>query len=215
MGLREYRMSVYKERVLPHLINWACGNAVIEDLRRELVPLAAGRVLEVGIGPGINLPFYDPSRVEQVWGLEPSRGMRRKAQSRLASAPFEVQWLDLPGEEIPLDDSSVDTVLLTFTLCTIPDWRRALEQMRRVLKPGGQLIFCEHGASPDGAVQRWQNRINPLWKTVCGGCNINRPMDQMLREAGFRFQRLDTGYMRNTPRIAGFLYRGLATPCKA
>ena len=203
-------MSWYEDRVLPHVINMACGNAVIQDLRRQVVPLAQGRVLEVGMGPGPNLPFYDRSRVEMVWGLEPSAGMRRKASAQLARAPFDVQWLSLPGEEIPLEDASADTVLLTFTLCTIPDWRCALEQMRRVLKPGGKLIFCEHGAAPDTGVRRWQDRINPLWKKVCGGCNINRPMDEMLTASGFRFESLETGYMPKTPRIAGFHYRGVA-----
>lgn len=203
-------MSLYEDRILPHVINLACGNAVIQDLRREMVPLAEGRVLEVGMGPGLNIPFYDSSRVEMVWGLEPSEGMRRKARANLARAPFEVRWLSLPGEEIPLDDDSADTVLLTFTLCTIPDWRSALAQMRRVLKPGGRLIFCEHGAAPDPGVRRWQDRVNPVWKKVCGGCNINRPMDRLLESSGFRFEHIDVGYMPRTPRIAGYHYRGVA-----
>lgn len=203
-------MSFYDDRILPHVINCACGMAAIQDLRREMVPLAEGRVLEVGMGPGLNIPFYDRDKVEKVWGVEPSEGMRKKAQENLAKAPFEVEWLGLPGEEIPLDDASADTVLLTFTLCTIPDWRRALMQMRRVLKPGGKLILCEHGASPDISVKRWQDRINPVWKKVCGGCNINRPMDQMLESCGFAFDHLETGYLPKTPRIAGFHYRGVA-----
>ena len=204
-------MSFYEDRILPHIIRLGCGNAVISEQRSRVVPHARGRVLEVGMGPGLNIPFYDPEKVEMVWGLEPSEGMRRIAQKNLARAPFEVQWLGLPGEEIPLDDASVDTVLLTFTLCTIPDWRRALEQMRRVLRPDGQLLFCEHGRAPDAGVQRWQDRINPLWRRICGGCNINRPIDRYLCEAGFSIESLHTHYMPRTPRIAGFNYQGVAT----
>ncbi len=204
-------MSFYENRILPHVINCACGNAVIMEQRRKVVPMARGRVLEVGMGSGLNIPLYDPRQVEMVWGLEPSEGMRRKARKNLAKAPFPVEWLALPGEAIPLEDDSVDTVLLTFTLCTIPDWRRALEQMRRVLKPDGQLLFCEHGRAPDPGVQRWQDRINPLWKKLCGGCNVNRPIDQYLRDTGFRIESLQTHYMPRTPRIAGFNYQGVAT----
>lgn len=161
-------MSFYENHVLPHLLHLACGNTVVERQRAAVVPQARGRVLEVGMGSGLNIPHYDPDRVELVWELEPSEGMRRKARHNVASAQFEVRWLDLPGEEVPLDDNSVDTVVLTYTLCTIPDWHRALEQMRRVLKPGGQLLFCEHGTAPDEAVRQWQRRINPLWRRVAG-----------------------------------------------
>jgi ubiquinone/menaquinone biosynthesis C-methylase UbiE len=163
------------------------------------------------MGSGINLPFYDPERVEFVWGLEPSEGMRRLAGERIAAAPFEVKLLDLPGESIPLDDKSVDTVLLTFTLCTISDFRQALAQMRRVLKPGGKLLFCEHGEAPDESVRKWQNRINPLWKKIAGGCNLNRPIPHCLEEAGFAIENLETLYLPNTPRIAAFNYWGHAS----
>ena len=134
-------MSFYENHVLPHLIGAACGNKVISRQRDKVVPLAEGRILEIGMGSGLNIPHYDPDRVELVWGLEPSEGMRRKARKSLAAAPFEVRWLDLPGEEIPLDDRSVDTVVLTYSLCTIGEWRRALEQMRRALRPRGRLLF--------------------------------------------------------------------------
>ncbi|RLC99859.1 MAG: SAM-dependent methyltransferase, partial [Chloroflexota bacterium] len=133
-------MNFYDEHCLPHLIHCACGLKVIQSQREKVVPVAEGRVLEVGMGSALNIPFYDPDKVEFVWGLEPSQAMRKKARKNLGRAPFEVRLLDLPGEEIPLDDNSVDSVLLTYTLCTIPDWRNALQQMRRVLKPGGKLI---------------------------------------------------------------------------
>lgn len=204
-------MGVYDNWVLPRFINIACGNKVIAHQRRKVVPQAEGRVLEVGMGPGLNLPFYHPDRVDMVWGLEPCHGMRRLAQPHIEEAPFTVQWLELPGEEIPLEDNSADTVLLTYTLCTIPDWRKALQGMRRVLKPGGKLIFCEHGRAPDTGVRSWQNRINPGWKKLSGGCNINRPIDQCIESAGFRIAAIQYEYVPHTPKIAGFHYLGYAT----
>ena len=134
-------MSFYEKHCLPHILNLACGMKPIRRKRQEIVPLASGRVLEVGMGSGLNLPYYDKNAVEMVWGLEPSEGMRNKAQANLRESSVKVEMIDLPGEEIPLEDNSVDTVLLTFTLCTIPDWRQALDQMRRVLKPEGRLLF--------------------------------------------------------------------------
>jgi len=205
-------MGIYERYVLPFMIDKACGAPPILKQREKVVPQASGRVLEVGMGSGLNLAFYDPSRVEQVFGLEPSEGMRRKAQRNLARSPVKVEWLDLPGEEIPLDDQSVDSVVLTYTLCTIPDFRTALAQMRRVLRPGGRLFFCEHGEAPDPSVRRWQARINPIWKRIGGGCNLNRPIPRCLEETGFEIEQLDTLYLPATPRIAGFNYWGRAKP---
>ncbi len=205
-------MGFYENRILPHVIDIGCGSPPIAKQREKVVPRARGRVLEVGMGSGLNLPFYDPAHVEFVWGLEPSEGMRRKAQSRLAAAPFEIKWLDLPGEEIPLEDDCADTVLLTYTLCTISDFRTALAQMRRVLKPEGTLLFSEHGAAPDPGVRKWQDRINPIWKRLAGGCNINREVPRAIEEAGFKIQELDTMYLPRTPRIAAFQYWGHAIP---
>jgi len=202
-------MGFYETRILPHLINLACGAGAIRDQRRKLVPLAEGRVLEVGMGSGLNIPFYDPSKVDLVWGLEPSEGMRRKARKNLAKAPFEVRWLDRPGEEVPLDDDSADTVLLTFTLCTIPDWLTALRQMRRVLKPGGKLIFCEHGLAPDENIRKWQERLNPIWKKIGGGCNLNRNIPELIRQGGFDIRELESDYV-DSPGVAGYVYWGVA-----
>ncbi|MCB1615938.1 MAG: class I SAM-dependent methyltransferase, partial [Pseudomonadales bacterium] len=156
-------MSFYENTVLPFVIDLACSTDPIMALRSEVVPKASGKVLEVGMGSGINLALYDTKRVEMVWGLEPSRGMRKKAAKNLAVSPVKVEWLDLPGEKIPLENESVDTVLLTYTLCTIPDWKLALQQMHRVLKPGGKLLFCEHGRSPDADVLKWQDKLTPMW----------------------------------------------------
>lgn len=163
------------------------------------------------MGSGLNLPFYDPQQVEQVLGLEPSGEMRRRAARRARRVDFDVQFIDLPGEEIPLDDASIDTVLVTYALCTIPDVERALQQMRRVLKPGGELIFCEHGLAPDEGVARWQARINPLWHRLAGGCNLNRDVPALIRGAGFAIGELDTMYLPRVPRFAGFNYWGVAT----
>ncbi|NIC04749.1 methyltransferase domain-containing protein [Billgrantia bachuensis] len=205
-------MSLYEQYVLPHLLHLACGNKVVDRQRAAVVPAARGRVLEVGMGSGLNIAHYDPSRVELVWGLEPSEGMRRKARHNVAGAPFEIRWLDLPGEEIPLEDHSADTVVLTYTLCTIQDWSRALDQMRRVLKPGGQLLFCEHGSAPDEAVRQWQDRINPLWRKVAGGCYLNRNIPELVKRSGFNIQRMETDYLSKVPRFAGFNFWGAAVP---
>ena len=162
------------------------------------------------MGSGLNLRYYNPDKVDFVWGLEPSDGMRKKAQKNLQQSPVPVEWLGLPGEEIPLDSHSADTVVLTFTLCTIPEWETALKQMKRVLKPGGKLLFCEHGAAPDEAVARWQNRVNPLWKKIAGGCHLNRNIPELISQAGFSIRELEADYLPKTPRIAGFRYRGFA-----
>ena len=202
-------MGIYDKYCLPHLVNYACSLNVIQSQREKVIPAAEGRVLEVGMGSALNIPFYDPDKIDFVWGLEPSQAMRKKARKNLAHAPFEVRLLDLPGEEIPLDDNSVDTVVLTYTLCTIPDWRNAMQQMRRVLKPGGKLLFCEHGQAPDEQVRKWQDRVNPLWKKVAGGCHLNRPIPDYIETGGFVIQSLDTGYLPG-PKFAAFNYRGMA-----
>jgi ubiquinone/menaquinone biosynthesis C-methylase UbiE len=203
-------MGLYERYVLPTMIDKGCGAPPILKQREKIVPLAEGRVLEIGMGSGLNLSFYDPSKVDLVFGLEPSEGMRQKAQKNLAAAPVKVEWLDLPGEEVPLDDNDVDTIVLTFTLCTIPDYRAALAQMRRVLKPSGTLLFCEHGEAPDEGVRKWQARVNPFWKLIAGGCNLNRRIPSCIEEAGFSIGNLETMYLPNTPRIAAFNYWGHA-----
>lgn len=203
-------MSFYEDHILPHVIHLACSSTPVLKQREKVVPQARGRVLEVGMGSGINLPFYDPDKVEMVWGLEPSAGMRRKAQGNLDNTPLHVEWLGLPGEEIPLDNQSADTIVLTYTLCTIPDWECAMHQMRRVLKPGGRLLFSEHGQAVDSSVRKWQDRMNPLWMKVAGGCHLNRDIPALLRRGGFRIESLETLYLPKTPRIAGFTYWGSA-----
>ena len=202
-------MSFYENHCLPHILNIACGLKVIQKQRQKVVPLAHGRVLEIGMGSGLNIPFYDAEKIELVWGLEPSEGMRKKAQAKVKRASFEVRWLDLPSEEIPLEDNSVDTIVLTYTLCTIPDWNKALQQMRRVLKSGGNLIFCEHGEAPDESVRKWQVRINPVWKKVAGGCNLGRPIPRYIEEGGFKIKKIESMYLPG-PKFAAFNYWGTA-----
>ena len=204
-------MGFYETRILPHILDKACSIRSVTELRRQLVPQCHGTVLEVGIGSGLNLPFYDPGRVDKLYGLEPSEAMRRKARRPIARAPLPVDWLGLPGEAIPLEDESVDTLLLTFTLCTIPDWRKALEQMHRVLRPDGQLLFLEHGRCPSPGVRSWQDRLTPVWKKLAGGCHLNRPIDELLAGSGFHIDKLDNFYLPKAPRLAGYLYMGRAT----
>lgn len=203
-------MGYYHETVLPKFLNLACGTKPIGRQRQKIVPAAEGRILEVGMGSGLNLPYYNPARVEKVWGLEPSRGMRAQAAEKVAQAEFPLEWLDLPGEEIPLENNSIDTVVLTYTLCTIPDWQRALEQMRRVLRPGGKLLFSEHGLAPDLAVRNWQRRINPVWMKLAGGCHLNRDIPLLLKQGGFVVRDMEALYLPSTPRFAGFTYWGYA-----
>ena len=204
-------MSFYDDHILPHIIHIACGTKPILKQREKIVPQAEGRVLEIGMGSGINIRYYNPDKVVRIWGLEPSAGMRQKAKSLVESAPFDLEWLDLPGEEIPLDDKSVDTIVLTYTLCTIPDWLSAVKQMRRVLKSSGKLLFSEHGKAPDASVKKWQDRINPLWMKIAGGCHLNRDIPELLIEGGFNIKEMDTLYVPSTPKVTGFTYWGYAS----
>ena len=204
-------MSFYEERILPHIINKLCSSSPNQKQRQKIVPLAEGRVLEIGFGSGLNVPFYDTGKVKKIWGLEPSQGMRAKAKPLVDASSIDIELIDLPGEEIPLDADSVDTVLVTYSLCTIPDAVSALEGMRRVLKPGGRLLYCEHGKAPDEDVRRWQNRINPTWRRVAGGCNMNRDIPALLEAGGFRIQADERMYIPGV-RVLTYNYWGSAVP---
>ena len=202
-------MGFYAERILPHMIDLACSAKPARKQRNKIVPLATGDVLEIGFGSGLNLPFYDRNRVRRIWGLEPSEGMRRKAAPQVASSGLDVEFIDLSAEEIPLDAASVDTVLVTYSLCTIPDAVAALEGMRRVLKPGGQLLYCEHGKAPDAHIHRWQNRLNPGWSVLAGGCNMNRDIPALISAAGFRIKSDERRYIPGI-RVLSYNYWGAA-----
>ena len=205
-------MSFYDRHILPKVLNWSCSAKPVQRQRQKVVPLAEGRVLEVGIGSGLNLPYYDPAKIERVIGLDPAEEMLRYARRASKNLPFAVEYLALEGENIPLERHSVDTVLVTYTLCTIADAIAALDGMRRVLRPSGRLIFCEHGSAPDDSVRRWQRRLNPIWNRIGGGCNLDRDIPQLIESAGFRIDAIDSMYLPGTPRFAGFNYWGTARP---
>jgi len=193
-------VGFYHHCVLPRVLDWACGLRVIEKQRRKVVPRVRGRVLEVGSGTGLNLRFYPEDANLQVVGLEPAAEMRERARRRLDALrregrDLEVEWVDASAEEIPADDASFDTVLLTYTLCTIGQPQQALEEMRRVLRPGGRLVFCEHGAASDASVRRWQDRVDPLWRRVAGGCHLNRDVPGLIGGAGFAIDEIDKAYL--------------------
>ena len=207
-------MGLYSKYVLPRVVHLACSARPKMRQREKLVPLASGRVLEVGMGSGLNLSFYDARRVTKVWGLEPSPEMSKMASAAVEAVAFDVEFVSAGGEQIPLDSESFDTVLMTFTLCTIPDAERALREIARVLKQGGQLLFCEHGAAPDAGVRRWQNRIDPLWRRLAGGCHLNRDIPGLIRRGGFEITRMDTMYIPGW-RPASFNYWGAAAKARA
>ncbi len=204
-------MGIYKSFVLPKLTHWVCSQKDIAHQRRRIVPLARGRVLEIGMGSGLNLPFYNPDRIEFVWGLDPSEGLMKMAEQKATHLPFQVRLTAISGEAIPLENKSVDTVVVTYTLCSIPDVSKALQEMHRVLKPGGRLLFCEHGRSPDPAVIRWQDSLNPLWMKVSGGCHLNRPISGLIQNSGFHINHLDMQYM-SPIKLISYNYLGSASP---
>ncbi len=204
-------MSWYDRYILPRLTDLVCRAGTHPRQREKIVPLARGRVLEIGLGSGLNLAHYDTDRVEMVWGVDPSPGMSRLARSRVRQAPFEVRLLENTADDIPLDDASADSAVITYTLCSIPDPEAALREIARVLKPGGTLLFCEHGAAPDVSVRRWQARLTPYWKHCAGGCHLDRDIPAILRQGGFQVEGLETMYLPGW-RPGTFNYWGSATP---
>ncbi|HEY1711066.1 MAG TPA: class I SAM-dependent methyltransferase [Rhizomicrobium sp.] len=204
-------MGFYDRHILPRLLNAAMSTKPIDYQRKKVVPRAEGRVLEIGFGSGHNLPHYDAGKVSHIWALEPSKEMRARAAERLSANTIPLDFLDLPGEQIPLGDAEADTVLITYTLCTIPDVMTALAGMRRVLKPNGRMIFCEHGEAPDEDVRRWQRRLTPVWKAIGGGCHVGRAIPQLIQQSGFKVDDMETMYLPGTPRFAGFNYWGSAS----
>jgi len=202
-------MGLYEKYILPKITEFLCSGKPIMYQRKKVVPLAKGRVLEIGIGSGLNLQFYDSSNVEYIWGLDISAQMRKMSEKRAKNIRFEVEFISQSGNEIPLESNSVDTVLVTYTLCTIPDVVQALSEMSRVLMPEGELIFCEHGLAPDEDVRRWQNRMNPIWKRMGGGCNLNRPIPNLIEQGGFKINNIETMYIPGW-KPASFNYWGSA-----
>jgi ubiquinone/menaquinone biosynthesis C-methylase UbiE len=204
-------MGLYAKYVLPVLIDLSMRNKDIAPLRSTWVPLARGEVLEVGIGSGLNLPYYSPE-VQRVYGVDPSLELQRIARERTSGGRIPVEFLAQSADKpLPLPDASVDTVVVTWTLCSIPDVSPALQQMRRVLKPDGRLIFIEHGRSTDPRVAAWQERLTPLWRRFTGGCHLNRKVFDVITAAGFRIDKLETAYLPG-PRPLTFTYQGVAQP---
>lgn len=201
-------MGIHGRYVLPRLIDLVMRSERDRAERARLVPAAHGRVLEVGFGSGLNLPFYG-SAVERLYALDPSRELYALARRRIDAAGVPVEFMPGSAEEIPLPGASVDDVVMTWTACSIRDPRQALREVRRVLKPDGRLIFVEHGRAPDAAVVRWQDRLNPMWKRVAGGCNLNRPIDDVIRSAGFDISDIERGYS-DGPKPFSYLYKGIA-----
>jgi ubiquinone/menaquinone biosynthesis C-methylase UbiE len=203
-------MGFYQEQIVPLLINWSMRQRDLVAYRSRIIPAAEGRVLEIGIGSGLNLPFYSRN-VSHVIGLEPSPRLLAMARRAERTGFGSVEFIEGSAEAIPLKDASVDAVVTTWTLCSIPDAARALHDMRRVLRPGGHLLFVEHGRAPDPNVVWWQDRMTPVWKRLGGGCHLNRAIGVLIEDAGFQFDWLETGYMRG-PKPMTFMYQGSARP---
>jgi SAM-dependent methyltransferase len=203
-------VSFYNDHVLPHVVNLSMRNRVLAPYRTRVISKAVGRVLEIGVGSGLNFALY-PSSVREVVGLEPSGRLVTMATRSAECSPRPVTIIKGSAEHMPVDSRSVDTVVTTWTLCSIADLPRALTEMRRVLKPSGQLLFVEHGLAPEESVRRWQNRLTPLWKRIGGGCHLNRPIQSLIQDAGFVIAQVQTGYMQG-PKPMTFMYEGRATP---
>jgi len=204
-------MNLYDRYLLPTLVHRTCSAAETMRQRAKVIPLAWGDVLEVGFGSGLNLEFYDPTRVTKVWGLDPSPELTRMASRAVRDAAVDVELVPARGEEIPLESDRFDTAVVTYTLCTIPDPERSLREVARVLKPSGRLLFCEHGAAPDAGVRWWQSRLSPVWRRVSGGCNLDRDVPALLERGGFEIAEMEATYLPGS-RLASFQYRGAAVP---
>jgi len=203
-------MPFYRDHIYPRLVSALGDPKPIQEVRQRMIPLAQGEVLEIGVGPGVNFVLYDPRKVSKVYALEPNPGMIRLAEQRRTE--LNVEFLDLPGERIPLGDGSVDTVVSTFTLCTIPGVADAIRGIGRVLRPGGQFLFFEHGLSPDIRVRRWQERTEPLFQWAFEGCHVTRDIPALIKEGGFRVERMETGYLARFPKSGSYCFWGVARP---
>lgn len=204
-------MNLYNKYLLPNIVDWACKQKPNMLQRKKVIPLATGRVLEIGIGSGLNLPIYDKENVIHLTGIDPSKEMWDKNIVDIQKLSFSFEFIKAFAEQIPVDSNSFDTVVTTYTMCTIPETNKALEEIRRILKSNGQLIFCEHGKAPDKWIGKWQNIINPIWKRLGGGCNLNRDIPSIIEKNGFRMNNMETMYIPGW-KPASFNYWGTANP---
>ncbi len=204
--------SLYDRFILPKLLGCACSAPPMMKQRVKVVPKAQGRVLELGIGMGLNLRFYDATKVSEVLGVDPSPELRAVAEAAERDPALKVRVDDGTAEALPFEDKSFDTVVCTFTLCSVCTPAQALAEARRVLKPAGAFLFCEHGLAPDPGIARWQRRIEPVWKRIAGGCHLTRPVTRAIEAAGFKVEQMDSMYVPRTPRIAGWNEWGVARP---
>ena len=203
-------MALYERYVLPRLLAFAMRNRALVPYRERIGRAATGRVLELGIGTGLNVGFYGPA-VTSLIGIDPSPALLRMAQDRVRAARFPIEFVETAGENLEIEDRGVDTVVTTWTMCSVSDPVRVLHELRRVLRPGGALLFVEHGRAPDANVEWWQDRVTPAWKRIAGGCHLNRKMDDLVQAAGFRMADLKTGYLPG-PKPLTFMYEGRARP---
>ena len=202
-------MGFYEKYILPCCLDKACSIGPIEKQRAKIVPFATGHVLEIGIGSALNLPHYDPTKVEKITGVDPDEHIWKCSQTRRKAVQFPVERIGLSGEDIPMSTGSVDTVVVTYSLCTIPNPIKALREMRRILKPGGDILFCEHGRSAEANIVKWQNRIDPLWSKIAGGCHSGRDIPDLLEQAGLQTTELHQGYIPG-PKVLAYNYWGRA-----
>ena len=202
-------MGLYDNYILPKFLNCACSSKPINYQRQKVVPLAKGKVLDIGIGSGLNIPFYNSDQIDKVIGIDPSHELIELAKELANDSKASIELVIGSAESIPYPDNFFDTVLVTYTMCTIPNVAIANKEMWRVLKDDGRLIFCEHGLAPDKKISKWQNRIDPLWGKIAGGCHLNRDIQKLITDAGFSFESLDKMYIPSTPKFAGYNYWGI------
>ena len=202
-------MNLYNKYILPKFLNCACGSKPINYQRQKVVPLAKGNVLDIGIGSGLNIPFYNSDKIDQVIGIDPSHELIDLAKDLANKSRVSIDLVIGSAESIPYPDNFFDTVLVTYTMCTIPNVEIANKEIWRVLKDDGRLIFCEHGLAPDKKISKWQNRIDPFWGKIAGGCHLNRDIQKLITDAGFSFESLDKMYLPSTPKFAGYNYWGV------
>ena len=203
-------MGFYARYIGPKFVSCLCSTEDVTAERERIIPLAHGVVLEIGMGPGLNLPFYKPDQVKKVIGVDPNQAFLRLGESRQQASPVPLEIIRAPAEALPLEAASVDTVVITYTLCSVDDPEQALREVRRVLRPGGKVLLLEHGLSPEPGVARWQHRLNPIWRSLAVGCNLTRPVSELLQRAGFDVQDIEEYYLGGAPRVIGFHCSGIA-----